>query len=123
MRTLVCLSLVTFLASAQREETDVEWQKHHAKIEYNTALVGQHKLEELKPGENWRMGQNSASQLRTDMALLVGEQVVVPGMYRVGVHREGDKDFSFIIEGGSAGETPQAAPTGALAKGEVKKAD
>jgi hypothetical protein len=123
MRSILCLSLIVCVASAQREESDVEWQKHHAKIEYNVVPVGPHKLEELKTGENWRMGQNSASQLRTDMALLVGDLVVVPGMYRVGVHRDGEKDFSFIIEGGSQGETPLVAPVGALAKGELKKAD
>ena len=123
MRMLVCLCLVTSFASAQREETDVEWQKHHAKIEYNVVNVGQHKLDELQVGQNWRMGQNSASQLRTDMALLVGDVVVVPGMYRVGIHRDGEKDFSFVIEGGSQGETPPAAPTGVLAKGELKKSD
>jgi hypothetical protein len=107
---------------AQRESTEVEWQKHRAKIEYGVVLVGRHKLDELKSGTIWRMGRNEASMLKTDMALLLpGDQVVVPGSYRAGVYRQGEKEFAFAIEGGSLGQAPQAGPTPVYAKGELAK--
>jgi Protein of unknown function (DUF2911) len=123
MRVLFLLVLVSSFALAQREESDVEWQKRHAKVEYNAVPVGQHKLEELAVGQSWRMGMNGPSQLKTEMAILIGEQVIVPGTYRVGVFRSADKDLAFMVEGGTQGEAPQAAPAYVLAKGEVKKAD
>jgi hypothetical protein len=121
MRAILCAMLVPALVLGQRKDADLEWQKHHAKIDYNVVGVGKHKLDELQVGGNWRMGQNGPSTLTTDMALIVGDAVVVPGVYRVGVHRAAENEFAFMIEGASVGSSPQAAPTPADAKGALGK--
>ncbi|HEY5908707.1 MAG TPA: hypothetical protein VIZ31_11740 [Vicinamibacteria bacterium] len=108
---------------AQREAADVEWQKRHAKIEYGVVAVGRHKLDELAVGTTWRMGRNEASVLTTEMALLAGEQIIVPGSYRVNVARQTEPDFALSIDGGSVGEAPQGAPVAVPAKAEVLKPD
>jgi hypothetical protein len=123
MRPILWLVLLTPFVAAQHEESDVEWQKRHAKLEYNAVPVGQHKLEELPVGQSWRMGMNGPSQLKTELALMVGDHVVPPGTYRVGIRRAADKDLSFMIEGGTQGEAPAGSPGEVLAKGELKKPD
>jgi hypothetical protein len=123
MRPILCVILLTPFVAAQREEADVEWQKHHAKIEYGVVNLGQHKLDALQAGSTWRMGRNEASHLKTDMALLVGDQVVVPGSYRVNVARNGEKDFSLGIDGGSLGDAPQGSPAAVYVKGDLGKTD
>jgi hypothetical protein len=121
MRSILAAFLLTAVVFGQRQEPELEWQKHKARIEYNVVQVGRHKLDELQVNQNWRMGRNEASQLKTDMALLVGEDVITPGSYRVGVFRSGEKDFSFAIEGGSLGAAPQASPASVYSKAEFGK--
>jgi hypothetical protein len=121
MRSTLCLLVIVPIVLAQTEETAVEWQKHNAKISYGVVQVGRHKIDELQTGGAWRMGRNDASTLATDMALLVGDQVVVPGTYRVQIYRQGGEDFALSIDGGSLGEAPQAAPASVYAKGALGK--
>jgi hypothetical protein len=120
--TLLALLLAP-ITLAQREEAEVEWQKRRAKIEYGVVGVGRHKLDELQVGTDWRMGRNEASVLRTEMALLLGDRVVVPGSYRVKVARQGPEDFALQLDGGSLGEAPQGSPGPVHAKAELKKPD
>jgi hypothetical protein len=123
MRSILCLLLVTSFVTAQREEADVEWQKRRAKISYGVVNVGRHKLDDLAIGSDWRMGRNEASTLETDMAILIGDQVVVPGSYRLKVARPGAEEFALQIDGGSVGESPKGEPAAVYAKAETAKPD
>jgi hypothetical protein len=123
MRQILCLLLVTPFVAAQREEADVEWQKRHATIAYGVVGVGRHKLDELQVGGDWRMGRNEASTLATEMALIVGDRIVVPGSYRVKVFRQAEQEFAFQIDGGSLGDAPQGSPAAVQAKADVAKPD
>jgi hypothetical protein len=118
---MLCLVVLNSILVAQRETAEAEWQKHKARIEYGVVVVGQHKLDELQVGTDWRMGRNEASTLETDMPLLVGDQVVVPGSYRLKIARQAEKDFSLQIDGGSLGQAPQAPPAAVYAKAEMLK--
>src|SRR5262245_16722941 len=70
-------------AVAQRAQAQIEWQKRQAVIDYGVVKLGKHTLDELPAGQSWRMGNNEASTLKTQVPLFVGDEQVAPGAYRV----------------------------------------
>jgi hypothetical protein len=122
MRLILGLLVLAPAVIAQREEAEVEWQKRHARISYGVVGVGRHKLDALQIGGDWRMGRNEASTLESEMALIVGDQIVVPGSYRAKVGRQGEREFSLQIDGGAAGEAPSSTSP-VHAKAELVKPD
>ncbi|MHC4812540.1 MAG: hypothetical protein ACYTFN_05550 [Planctomycetota bacterium] len=85
--------------AAQRDNVDLAWLKRKVVVSYGAVSVGKHGLHELPVGGTWRMGQNLASTLFTELPLLSGTTVVAPGGYRVNITRNGDQDLRWNIDG------------------------
>ena len=97
---VLCSTALVPAAVAQRAQAQIEWQKRQAVIDYGVVKVGKHTLDELPAGQNWRMGNNEASTLKTQVPLFVGDEQVAPGAYRVAVLRRDAKAFELQIAGG-----------------------
>jgi hypothetical protein len=92
-------SLVVPALSAQRKTASLEFDGNTTAIEYGAAPVGEHSLDELKSGATWRLGMNEASTWQLDMPLLVGEELLPPGRYRIALARDGERELSIVLAG------------------------
>ncbi|MCB9879163.1 MAG: DUF2911 domain-containing protein [Planctomycetes bacterium] len=106
---------------AQRGDAAVEWQKRTSAIDYGAVPVGKHGLDELQPGEQWRLGMNQATTWRTELPLVIGERVVPPGRYRLSFAKGGEGKGEITVQGSghALGGKGDVAFGGAL--GESKK--
>lgn len=100
---LIALSLPAVLL-AQRDHPALEWQKRATALDYGPVPVGQHSLDELQVGGQWRLGMNEASSWLAELPVIVGEHVLAPGSYRVGLTRV-DKDHCAVVADGSGRAT------------------
>ena len=96
---LAVLAFSQALLLAQRETPTVELQKRSSMISYGAVPLGKHSLAELSPGATWRLGMNTASTWRTEMPVLIGEQVLAPGEYRIQLQRLSETRCAIEIHG------------------------
>jgi hypothetical protein len=121
------LALASREATAQREVAELKWARHAAAVEYGAVRVGDHGLDALPVGGTWRMGQNLASVLRTEVPLLPRGDgpAIPPGSYRVAVERRGESELGLVCYGAGVplgGSAADARLTGSLGEGpETKK--
>jgi len=100
LRCLFALALLASLAPAQREKPKLDFQGREAVLEYGPVRLGKHSLDELKPGNSWRLGRNTASTFSATCPVFGGaDDVVAPGSYRVSLVRDGEKKFSLHMDG------------------------
>ncbi len=85
---------------AQRTTAELAWKKHEIAVDYGAVRVGNHSLEKLPVGSDWRMGMNQASQIRLDVPLVAGDAVAAPGSYRAKIYRAGEKELHLMVDGG-----------------------
>jgi hypothetical protein len=85
--------------AAQRPDATLDWQKRATTITYGAVASGKHHLGELAIGQSWRLGQNEASTWRVGMPLLLGEQWLAPGAYRVAFHRSDETTGALVADG------------------------
>src|SRR5690606_6379572 len=57
-------------------------------------LWGKHTLESLPVGQQWRLGNESATCWRTAVPLIQGDVLIAPGAYRVALSRRGEQSFT-----------------------------
>lgn len=86
-------------AEAQRLKARLEHDGRAVELECGATRYGNHSLDELQPGSEWRLGSNTASTLRVEAPLVSGTTVVPTGSYRVKLRRDGDLEFELTIEG------------------------
>lgn len=79
---------------AQRNTAKIDWHERQVAIEYGVARLGKHTLDELLPGQAWRLGQNEASVFRAQVPVCVQDTVVAPGSYRVALYRKAGRRSS-----------------------------
>lgn len=90
-------------AVAQRPTVEFKIKDKRVAVEYGAVPAGRHNLDELKVGETWRMGNNNASSMQTDLPLYAGDRLVAPGGYGVNVARPSDKELEFnVLAAGAA---------------------
>jgi hypothetical protein len=92
--------------AAQRKDAEAEFQKRKITISYGAVPVGRNKVDDLAVGTNWRMGNNHASTITTQMPVMSGDVIVVPGSYRVNIARPQQDAFALNVDGGDAAFTP-----------------
>ena len=97
--------LVFFLlippALAQRNSAKLSFTDREVTVEYGVARLGKHTIAELPVGQEWRMGMNEASVLRTQLPLVAGDVVVAPGSYRAKLVRKSEKEIVLRLDGGA----------------------
>lgn len=97
--TLAVLALSQALLVAQRDTPSIELQKRSSVISYGAVPLGKHSLAELQSGATWRLGMNTASTWRTEMPVLVGDQVLAPGEYRIQLQRLSETRCAIEVHG------------------------
>ena len=75
------------------------------------ALKGRDMLGKAEVGQEWRMGADSATTLKTPVALTFGSTVVAPGEYVLKAKKVSDTDWTLKLEqdGKAAAEIPLTA--------------
>src|SRR5690606_6732183 len=63
-------------------------------IDHGQPLWGKHTLESLPVGQQWRLGNESATCWRTAVPLIQGDVLIAPGAYRVALSRRGEQSFT-----------------------------
>ena len=104
MRALPRLSfsfaLLSIALPAQKAEATFDWMKRTAKIAYEALPIGDHSLEQLKIGAPWRLGgSHDASTWQPTMPILVGEQWIAPGAYRIALLRQDETKCVIVADG------------------------
>jgi hypothetical protein len=92
---------LTFASMVQAHSSEVpfKWLKQQVTVRFNPVRFGKHSLDELRVGQDWRMGMNNASQLETDLPLVGARGVVAPGSYRVNLLRGTAEEFGLQVAG------------------------
>ena len=96
---LQAMAIVACLAAAQRVPAKFEWQGRAVVVDYGKVSVGKHTLDELRPGETWRMGSGAITTLLVEAPLITDDTVVPPGHYRTWVARYEERKFALQIDG------------------------
>jgi hypothetical protein len=119
--TLACFLLLAVPLVAQRHTPRFDLQKRSSTISYGAVPLGKHSLAELSAGATWRLGMNNASVWRTEMPVVIGDQVLAPGEYRIQLKRLGEARCGLEIHGSALalGDGDELRVDGALSK--VKK--
>src|SRR5690606_7143424 len=89
--------LLTLLASslcAQRGRATLQHAGLESSIDHGQPLWGKHTLESLPVGQQWRLGNESATCWRTAVPLIQGDVLIAPGAYRVALSRRGEQSFT-----------------------------
>lgn len=128
-RILAALLLGTVALSApstaQRKAVSLAWGKHTAVIEYDVVKVGEHRIDDLPKGKDWRMGGSTASTIRTDLPLVAraGAICVAPGSYRVSIYHTRQDGFGLLVNGPTKVNGRKADPyfQGAKTEGKMTK--
>jgi hypothetical protein len=102
VRPLSAVALLAAVLPAQRNTAKVDWHERQVAIDYGVVRLGKHSLQELPPGQNWRMGFNEASVFRGQVPVCAGDTVVAPGSYRIEVLRKTEKEFALLLRGAGA---------------------
>ncbi|MFT4513522.1 MAG: hypothetical protein ACI89X_001325 [Planctomycetota bacterium] len=97
--TLACFLLLTVPLAAQRDTPSFDLQKRSSTIAYGAVSLGKHSLDELSAGSTWRLGMNNASTWRTEMPVVIGDQVLAPGEYRIQLKRLDEARCGLEIHG------------------------
>ena len=92
-------ALLAIALPAQRGKPTLDWQKRTTTINFGVVPLGQHGLDELKVGQEWRLGQGDATSWSLQMPALVGEKVVPPGQYRLRLQRLDDRHCAVLVQG------------------------
>lgn len=121
LTTLACFLLLTVPLVAQRNTPTLDLQKRSSTIAYGAVPLGKHSLTELSAGATWRLGMNNASTWRTEMPVVIGDQVLAPGEYRIQLKRLSEARCGLEIHGSALalGDGNELRVDGALSK--VKK--
>lgn len=95
----IALSLLATALPAQRGKPTLDWQKRTTSIDYGAVPLGKHGLDELKVGDQWRLGMGDATRWSLQMPALLGDKVVPPGEYRLRLQRLDEKKCAVVVQG------------------------
>ena len=98
-----------------------EWQGQELLLEYGKVAVGQHRLDELRTGETWRLGAGAIATLRSAAPLITADGVIPPGWFRASIGRPEEERFALKLDG--AGRWMAVGGDDVLLFGEMSFAD
>ena len=84
-------------ALAQRAEAKISFEDRVLRIDYGAVRLGKHGLSEMAEGGEWRLGSGNATKLETTAPLVVGDEVVPPGGYKLALRRGRGTEFSLEV--------------------------
>ncbi len=95
----IALTLLALALPAQRGKPTLDWQKRSTSIDYGVVPLGKHGIDELKVGDQWRLGMGDATRWSLQMPALLGDKVVPPGEYRLRLQRLDEKKCAVVVQG------------------------
>lgn len=96
---LIALSLLATALPAQRGKPALDWQKLSTALDYGAVPLGKHGLDELKVGEQWRLGMGDATRWSLQMPAMLGDKALPPGEYRLRLQRLDEKKCVVVVQG------------------------